>query len=148
MAIVVDTANRSLQEYFYRHNFAVFVKDTISMMSENDTASWEKLMLEYAERWPLASKIPYQVELNDSLGPTDEAPEAIVIPCSLIYSMPDTWQVNLLIACRIMEAIKEDNNEYFVHAGESYFNDPFRNRHRRWDSDRVLLDRGFDPGSR
>jgi hypothetical protein len=113
----------ALRSRFYRSNYAVFLPHIIAQLSETDLAKFNHLRSKYAEKFPIAATHRYVTEEveDSSIYGEDRCTIAgtqtdanIVFPASLLYSMPQEWQLRLEYICEKLTAIYFDEADYQV----------------------------------
>jgi hypothetical protein len=111
---ILKEGEAALRARFYRSNYAVFLPRIIAKLSETDLAKFNKLRSEYAEKFPIAASHRYVTEEvedgriygEDTRTISGTQTDAnIVFPASLLYSMPQEWQLRLDYICEKLTAI-------------------------------------------
>ena len=129
---------RKLKDYLYRANYLVLKDSNTGRLSNDMKDKLFDLFLAYLEKFPIASEHVYISCINDEAG---QIVESDVYPTSLLYSMPDEWQDQFCLVLDALNEIEWDDDSYEVAlldpTEQRICDDPFGDRHKRWESDTI-----------
>lgn len=151
----IDKEGESLlRARFYRSNYAVILPTVVEQLSLIDGAKFANLVLEFAQKFPIAASHRYVTIETEEEAPNEFEPiegtqteDNLVFPAALLYSMPQEWQMRFDYICERLTEIWMDNRGYQVdllHPAainlDHTIDDCYNCRNRYWETDGE-----FDP---